>query len=52
MIDSTSDSKEFSFDGIYIGYIINWFGDNFLIFANMRNQDSYIVFDTHILLQP
>jgi len=48
MIDFTFDSKEFSFDGIYIGYIMNWFGDNFLTSTNVRDQGGYVVFNTHI----
>jgi len=48
MTDFISGSKEFSFSGVNIGSIINSFGDNFLISANMRDQGSNFIFDTHI----
>ena len=49
MIDSTSDSEEFSFGRVDIGSIMNSFSDNFLIFVNMRNQHGNIIWYSHLL---
>jgi len=48
MTDSTSNSEEFSFSGVNIGSMMNSFGDNFLTTVNIRDQDSNIIFDTHV----
>ena len=49
MIDSTSDSEEFSFGRVDIGSIMNSFSDNFLIFVNIRNQGGNIIWYSHLL---
>ena len=45
MINSTSNSKEF---GVYIGYIMNRFSNDFLTSVNMRDWDSYVILNTCI----
>jgi len=48
VIDPTFDSKEFSFSKVDVGCMMNGFDDGFLTSASMRDQGSYIVFNTHV----
>ena len=48
IIDTVSNSKEFSFSKYYIHCMINSFGSNFLFSTDMWDQSSNVVFDTDI----
>jgi len=48
MINPTSDSKEFSFSRVDVSCIMSGFSDDFLTSASMRDQDSYVIFNTYI----
>ena len=48
MINTTSNSKEFSFSRYYIYCMMNNFGNNFLSSINIQDQSSNVVFNTGI----
>ena len=48
MVNFVSNSKEFGFSRVHIGYIVDRFSNDFLTSMNIRDQDNYIVFNIHI----
>ena len=48
VINPIFDSKEFSFSKVDVSCMMSSFGNDFLTSASIRDQGSYIVFNTHI----